>query len=73
MQQTANLDVGKCDFEMCEKYSHCYRSVAQSSSYDFGRICSVENDYKWYMRNKNVDSIINSEETNNKESEQPNE
>lgn len=56
MEQTANMDVGKCEFKECVKFAECYRSIAQSSNYDFKNICKEENEYKWFMQNKNVES-----------------
>lgn len=52
MEQANNVDVGKCINAECEIYSQCYRSIAQSSTYDFQKICNEENLYKWFILNK---------------------
>lgn len=50
------MDVGRCEFKDCVQFTECYRSTSQSSVYDFEKICNEENNYRWFIKNKNLEN-----------------
>lgn len=45
-----NNDVCRCESTACSKREECYRQISQSSLYDMDKVCTEEDNYKYFVR-----------------------